>query len=87
MRALWPGAFSSRSGQVVAIILIAVAFGLGHARMGVLGASMAGVLGFFLGLIMIMHRSIWPAVIAHGSFDALTFAILAWLPVMAQPLR
>jgi len=87
MRALWPTTFGSRSGQVIAIIVIAVAFGLGHSRMGVLGASMAGMLGFFLGLIMVMHRSIWPAVIAHGSFDALTFAMLAWLPVTAQPLR
>jgi membrane protease YdiL (CAAX protease family) len=87
MRALWPRAFGSRFGQVVAITVIAVAFGFGHFRMGVLGASMAGMLGFFLGLIIILHRSIWPAVIAHGSFDALTFAMLAWLPVTAQPLH
>jgi membrane protease YdiL (CAAX protease family) len=37
------------------------------------------VLGFCLGLIMIFHRSIWPAVMAHGFFDATTFAILPWV--------
>ena len=87
MRALWPKAFGSGNGQLLAIVIIAIAFGLGHLRLGVLGATVAGLLGFLLGLIMIIHRSIWPAVIAHGSFDALTFAILSWLPATAHPLH
>jgi membrane protease YdiL (CAAX protease family) len=85
MRALWPKAFGSRNGQFAAIVLIAVMFGLGHFRMGILAAVVAGVLGLFLGLIMIIHRSIWPAVIAHGCFDGLSFALLAWLPSTQQP--
>jgi hypothetical protein len=28
---------------------------------------------------MVLHRSIWPAVIAHGMFDATTFALLPWV--------
>jgi membrane protease YdiL (CAAX protease family) len=37
------------------------------------------LLGFLIGIIMVMHRSIWPAVIAHGLFDATSFAILPFL--------
>jgi membrane protease YdiL (CAAX protease family) len=40
---------------------------------------MTALLGFGLGVIMVLHRSIWPAVITHGMFNAATFAILPWL--------
>ena len=75
MRALWPGAFMSRTGESIAIVLIGVAFGAAHLPMGALAAVAAGLIGIFLGIIFI-HRSIWPAVIAHGLFDATTFALL-----------
>ena len=78
MRALWPRAFGSPVGQCVAMALIAVAFGAMHLRMGILAAVGAGVLGLFLGLIIVLHKSIWPAVIAHGLFDATTLALLPW---------
>ena len=78
MRALWPRAFGSRLGQCAAMAIIAVVFGAMHLRMGVLAAVGAGVLGFFLGLIIVVHKSIWPAVIAHGLFDATTLALLPW---------
>ena len=78
MRALWPRAFGSRIGQCAAMAIIAVAFGAMHLRMGVLAAVGAGILGFFLGLIIVLHKSIWPAVIAHGLFDATTMALLPW---------
>jgi membrane protease YdiL (CAAX protease family) len=84
MRALWPRAFGSRFGEVIAVLLIAVEFGAGHVRLGVFAAVAAGLLGIFLGLIMLAHRSIWPAVIAHGFFDATSFALLAWLPMNLQ---
>ncbi|PYK61394.1 MAG: hypothetical protein DME43_02550 [Verrucomicrobia bacterium] len=48
-----------------------------------LAAAVATLLGLFLGLILIVHRSIWPAVIAHGFFDATTFALL---PLVASKL-
>ena len=78
MRALWPRAFGSRAGQCAGMALIAIAFGAMHLRMGVLAAIGAGVLGMMLGLIIVLHKSIWPAVIAHGLFDATTFALLPW---------
>jgi membrane protease YdiL (CAAX protease family) len=76
VRALWPRAFGSTGGQIAAVTLIAVLFGAGHLPLGLVGAIVAGLLGLFLGIIMIVHRSIWPAVIAHGCLDATTFALV-----------
>ena len=87
MRAVWPKVFGTKAGGFVAILFIAIAFGAGHLRMGIMAAIMAGVLGLFLGVILVVHRSIWPAVIAHGCFDALSFALMAWLPANAQPFQ
>ena len=87
MRALWPRAFGSLLGQAVAMALIAVAFGAMHLRMGILAAIGAGVLGLFLGLIIVLHKSIWPAVIAHGLFDATTLALLPWWLDKARHLQ
>jgi membrane protease YdiL (CAAX protease family) len=87
MRALWPRAFGSRLGQCGAMALIAVVFGAMHLRMGILAAVGAGVLGLFLGLIIVLHKSIWPAVIAHGLFDATTLALLPWWLEKARHLH
>lgn len=77
-RILWPRWFGSRPGEIAAVTAIAVVFGLGHVAMGPLGVAAATLLGIGLGVIMVLHRSIWPAVIAHGMFDATTFALLPW---------
>jgi membrane protease YdiL (CAAX protease family) len=79
LRALWPRQFDSRAGQIFGMGVAAVFFGIAHLRMGVLAVGMTAVLGFGLGLIMVWHRSIWPAVLAHGFFNAATFALLPWL--------
>jgi membrane protease YdiL (CAAX protease family) len=79
MKALFPRQFGSLRGQIVAAFLAAIVFGLGHLLQGPIAACLAGILGFFLGVIMILHRSIWPAVIAHGMFDATSLALLPWL--------
>ena len=78
MRVLWPRTFNSWRGQCLAVALIAAAFGIMHLQMGMLAAVAAGILGVFLGMIIVVHRSIWPAVIAHGFFDATSMAILPW---------
>jgi membrane protease YdiL (CAAX protease family) len=79
MKALWPQHFGSRAGQIGAIIISSVVFGFAHLALGALAACLAGLIGIGLGLIMIFHRSIWPAVIAHGLFDATTMALLPWV--------
>jgi membrane protease YdiL (CAAX protease family) len=85
MKALWPQRFGSRFGRVLAVVICAVVFGFGHLAMGWLAVCLAGLLGLGLGLIMIAHGSIWPAVIAHGMFDATTMAMLPW--VMAHTTK
>ena len=87
MRALWPGAFMSRTGESIAIVSIGVAFGGAHLPMGALAAVAAGLIGIFLGIVLIIHRSIWPAVIAHGLFDATTFALLPLIATKFPELR
>jgi membrane protease YdiL (CAAX protease family) len=78
MRALWPDTFGSRAGQLAAVSLVAIVFGAAHLEMGMFAAVVAGLLGLLLGVIMVWHRSIWPAVIAHGFFDATSMALLPW---------
>jgi membrane protease YdiL (CAAX protease family) len=77
-RGLWPSRFSSRKGQFVVVVLAAVIFGLGHAPQGPIAICLTGLLGLGLGAIMVFHQSIWPAVIAHGLFDATSLAALPW---------
>jgi membrane protease YdiL (CAAX protease family) len=79
LRALWPQHFGTRTGQITAVAIAAIVFGFGHLGMGLLAVLFAGLLGFGLGLIMVFHRSIWPAVIAHGMFDATSLALLPWI--------
>jgi membrane protease YdiL (CAAX protease family) len=76
LKALWPRYFGSKFGQVWAVLIAAIIFGAAHLSMGLFAALYAGFLGMGLGLIMIFHRSIWPAVLAHGFIDATTMAIL-----------
>ena len=75
---LWPRQFGSRAGQIGAVFIVAFFFGMAHGAQGGLAMVMAGLLGVGLGLIMVWHRSIWPAVMAHGFFDATSFAVLPW---------
>ena len=83
-----------RHGPTVLVAgLAAVIFGLGHLPQGIGGVVLTGVVGFILALVMIGHRSLWSAVIAHGFFDASTFVLLAvivwnkeWIQRMAPDL-
>lgn len=78
LRALWPQRFGSKGGQIGAVFIVACFFGMAHGAQGGVAMVMAGLLGVGLGLIMVFHDSIWPAVIAHGFFDATSFALLPW---------
>jgi membrane protease YdiL (CAAX protease family) len=84
LRKLWPRQFGSTIGQVAGVFIAAVIFGLAHLSMGVMAAFFGGVLGLCLGLIMVFHRSIWPAVFAHGFFDATSMALIPWAMTQMQ---
>ncbi len=77
LRGSFPGKFESRIAQVAGVAIAAIVFGCGHVAQGSVAMGLTAVLGFGLGLVMVLHRSIWPAVIAHGMFDASSFILLA----------
>ena len=59
--------------NAIAVVISALVFGVGHLYQGVLGVGLTAFIGIALGAITLYHRSIWPAVIAHGFFDASSF--------------
>ncbi len=73
---LLPDRGQTTRGKVVAVVLTAAVFGMGHWPQGVVGVALTGTLGLGLGTILLYHRSLWVAVLAHGFFDATSFALL-----------
>lgn len=76
---LGPRWFGGPRGAWLAILPVALLFGLGHTPQGPAGVAVTTLLGVGLGAVMVFHRSTWDAVLAHGFFNATTFAILPWL--------
>ena len=62
--------------NAVAVLVSALVFGIGHLYQGVIGVCVTAFIGVALGAITLYHRSIWPAVIAHGCFDAASFLMV-----------
>jgi membrane protease YdiL (CAAX protease family) len=75
-QALFPTQCGTWRGRAVAVVIVGLLFGLGHTTQGFAGVAVTTLLGVGLGAIMLWRRSIWEAVIAHGFFDATTFAFL-----------
>lgn len=68
--------YSQRGIRIFAVIISSLFFGLAHWIQGPLAIGLTALIGMALGAITLAHRSIWPAVIAHGAFDALSFLLL-----------
>jgi membrane protease YdiL (CAAX protease family) len=81
---LSPRGLNPWSARVGASALAAVAFGLGHLTQGWSGVFLTGALGFGLGLILLAHRSLWVAVLAHGFFNAASFVLLRLIDQSGQ---
>ena len=61
----------SRGAWAAALILQGALFGVSHAYQNPLGMLITGTLGTLLGiLVLVSGRNLWPAIIAHGLFDA-----------------
>jgi len=76
MQALFPKLFESVLGKIGAIAIVAIVFGLGHYSQGWGGVAITTLLGVGLGAIMVFHRSLWDAVLAHGFFNASSFVMI-----------
>jgi membrane protease YdiL (CAAX protease family) len=81
---LFPSMARSWKGKALAVVATAVVFGLGHWPQGWLLMILTGVLGLGFGAIIIVHRSIWTAVLAHGFFDAASFALIPLVPKLME---
>ena len=61
----------SRGAWAIACAIQGVLFGLSHAYQNPLGMLITGTLGVLLAvLVFVSGRNLWPAIIAHGLFDA-----------------
>jgi membrane protease YdiL (CAAX protease family) len=61
----------SRGAWGAALIIQGALFGVSHAYQNPLGMLITGTLGTLLGvLVLVSGRNLWPAIIAHGLFDA-----------------
>ena len=61
----------SRSAWAIACAIQGILFGLSHAYQNPLGMLITGTLGILLAiLVFVSGRNLWPAIIAHGLFDA-----------------
>jgi membrane protease YdiL (CAAX protease family) len=86
-RALFPRAFASRLGQALFVVVVAAIFGAGHAMQGIGAVVLTGIIGIMLGAIMLFHRSMWIAALAHGFFDAFSFLTLYFVQANPQLLE
>lgn len=71
-----PSRWNANLTKTITLLISALAFGVGHWYQGFLGVAITAAIGVMLGAITLYHRSIWPAVIAHGFLDATTFAMV-----------
>jgi len=66
----------AHKGQIIAVMIQAVIFGLIHAYQGPTGIVGSTFSGLIFGAVTLVGRwSIWPAALAHGTNN--TFGILA----------
>lgn len=79
LRHLWPDLLERKSGQIACAAIAAVFFGIGHLPQGLFAAATIGLIGFGLGIAMVLHRSIWPSVVAHSALDAASMALVAFV--------
>lgn len=73
---LLPAKWRNWKGEACVVVLLALVFGLGHWPQGPAGVLLTTTIGLGLGAILVFHRSLWIAVLAHGFFDATSFLFL-----------
>ena len=68
--------------DVMAIVLTAICFGLGHGYQGVLGIVQTTLAGMALGALTVWRNSLWPAIGAHLAIDAFGLVMIKMLKPM-----
>lgn len=70
--------------SVVAVALSSALFALGHAYQGALGVVQTFVAGASLATLVLVTRSLWPAIVAHAAIDAFGLVAVRFLVPVAQ---
>jgi len=70
-------------GLWLAVALSALLFGVAHAYQGLTGVIRTGLFGLVFTAIVLLTRSLWPAIVLHAVVDAMG-GVLAWL-VLRDP--
>lgn len=65
-----------RFAGVLAVLLQAAIFGLGHAYQGPTGILSTAAIGLAFGLVVLRTRSLWPVIVAHGLVDTVSMLAL-----------
>jgi len=71
-------------GLWLAAVLSALLFGAAHAYQGLDGVIRTGLFGLVFTAIVLLTRSLWPAIVLHAVVDAMG-GVLAWL-VLRDPV-
>lgn len=65
-------------GTTLAVVLLVVFFGLGHAYQGVTGIILTAITSLvFWGVYFLSRRNLWASVIAHGCWDMIAWLLMA----------
>ena len=73
-------------GPAIAVAVTALVFGLAHGYQGGWGMAQTALVGAALGALTLWRGSLWPAVVAHFSIDAIGLFALHFLKPMLEKL-
>ncbi|MEM8696978.1 MAG: type II CAAX endopeptidase family protein [Pseudomonadota bacterium] len=65
-----------RGARWIAMSVVAVIFGLGHFYQGALGTAHAIWMGFALGTLYLLSRSLWTAIVGHALYNIFTATLI-----------
>lgn len=71
-------------GLWMAVALSALLFGVAHAYQGTAGIIRTGIAGLAFTAIVLVTRSLWPAIVLHVVVDVMA-GVLAW-PILRDPV-
>lgn len=63
-----------------------ILFGLAHLYQGAMGVVQTAALGFLFGGLVLLFRSIWPAIVAHAVFNGVSLSLMPLLRQWIEPL-
>ena len=59
-----------------AVIVSSILFGILHGYQGMIGVVQTTTVGLILAIVAARYRTIWPVILAHGLFDAISLVLI-----------